>query len=117
MGRTPAPPRVRASITRVECGRRKTAQEKIGTFLVILARRAAALSHVAPGDGLSFELPLTREAISDYLGLTIETVSRQITGLRKAGVIELQDARHIRVPDYLALLDVAGEDSDGGMID
>jgi CRP/FNR family transcriptional regulator len=60
---------------------------------------------------------LTREAIADYLGLTIETVSRQITGLRKAGVIELADARSIRVPDYLALLDVSGEDADGGMID
>ncbi|HSF95250.1 MAG TPA: Crp/Fnr family transcriptional regulator [Thermohalobaculum sp.] len=96
---------------------RKTAQEKIGTFLVILARRAAALSFQEPGDGLVFDLPLTREAIADYLGLTIETVSRQITGLRKAGVIELVDARRIAVPNYLALLDVAGEDADGGLID
>jgi len=96
---------------------RKTAQEKIATFLTILARRAAALENKLPGDGLSFELPLTREAIADYLGLTIETVSRQITGLRKAGVIELADARSIRVPNYLTLLDVAGEDADGGMID
>jgi CRP/FNR family transcriptional regulator len=96
---------------------RKTAQEKMGTFLVILARRAAALKNSEPDDGLSFELPLTREAIADYLGLTIETVSRQITGLRKAGVIDLADTRTIRVPDYMALLDVAGEDADGGMID
>lgn len=96
---------------------RKTAQEKIATFLTILARRAAALENRAPTDGLSFELPLTREAIADYLGLTIETVSRQITGLRKAGVIALADARRIQVPDYLKLLEVAGEDADGGMID
>ncbi len=96
---------------------RKTAKEKIATFLAILARRAAALENKAPGDGLSFELPLTREAIADYLGLTIETVSRQITVLRKAGVIVLADARSIRVPNYLALLDAAGEDADGGMID
>jgi len=96
---------------------RKTAQEKIATFLSILARRAAALENKRLDTVLQFELPLTREAIADYLGLTIETVSRQITGLRKAGVIELAEARSIRVPDYLALLDVAGEDADGGMID
>jgi CRP/FNR family transcriptional regulator len=95
---------------------RKTANEKIATFLSILAHRAAALENKPPADGLVFELPLTREAIADYLGLTIETVSRQITTLRKAGVIELADARHLRVPDYAALLAVAGEDADGGMI-
>jgi CRP/FNR family transcriptional regulator len=49
--------------------------------------------------------------------MTLETVSRQMSGLRKSGVIDLLDGRHISVPDYLALLDVAGEDSDGGMID
>jgi CRP/FNR family transcriptional regulator len=96
---------------------RKTANEKISTFLTILARRAAALNNEIPGDGLTFDLPLTREAIADYLGLTIETVSRQITALRKAGVIELVDARNIHVPDYAMLLSAAGEDADGGMID
>jgi CRP/FNR family transcriptional regulator len=96
---------------------RKTAREKIATFLTILARRSAALDNKAPGDGLGFELPLTREAIADYLGLTIETVSRQITGLRKSGVIELTDARNIQVPNYTELLNASGEDADGGMID
>ena len=96
---------------------RKTAREKIATFLTILARRAAALENRAPGDGLSFDLPLSREALGEYLGLTIETVSRQITALRKARVIELTEARRIRVPDYAALLEAAGEDADGGWID
>jgi len=96
---------------------RKTAQEKIATFLSILARRSAQLSGAPSVSGLTFELPLTREAISDYLGLTIETVSRQITALRKAGVIDLIDSRHVRVPDFTRLLDAAGEDADGGMID
>ena len=96
---------------------RKTAQEKIATFLTILARRSAAQMEVEAEDGLQFELPLTREAIADYLGLTIETVSRQITALRKAGVIELVDSRQLRVPDFAALLDAAGEDADGGLID
>ena len=69
-----------------------------------------------PSDGLGFELPLTREAIADYLGTTIETVSRQISSLWKAGVIDLTDARSVRVPNYLALLDAAGEDGGGGTI-
>lgn len=93
---------------------RKTAQEKIATFLVILARRGQAAENDRAG--LKLALPITREAIGDYLGVTIETVSRQMTALRKAGVIELEDARHIRVPEFGALLDAAGEDGDGGLI-
>ncbi|MEM1384369.1 MAG: Crp/Fnr family transcriptional regulator [Pseudomonadota bacterium] len=95
---------------------RKTAREKIATFMVILARRTASSRKMRPGDGLRFQLPLTREAIADYLGLTIETVSRQITVLRKDGLLVFEDARHCVVPDYVALLDAAGEDSDGGVI-
>ena len=95
---------------------RKTAREKIASFLVILARRAAALTGAAAENGLKLQLPLTREQMADYLGLTIETVSRQITALRKAGVIQLDDARHVTVLDYASLLDLASEDSDGGMI-
>ncbi len=94
---------------------RKTAQEKIATFLTILARRAQA-AHPGEGPGMRILLPITREAIGDYLGLTIETVSRQLTGLKKSGVIVLEDARHIFIPDLVALLDAAGEDSDGGLI-
>lgn len=95
---------------------RKTAREKIATFLTILVRRSAALEERRPQNGLSIALPITREAIGDYLGLTIETVSRQLTALRKDGVIALEDVRSIRVPDFAALLDAAGEDADGGMI-
>jgi len=95
---------------------RKTAQERIATFLTILARRSAQIDRTTLGDGLRVTLPLTREAIADYLGLTIETVSRQVSALRKAGVIELHDARSLTVKDYAALLDAAGEDADGGLI-
>jgi CRP/FNR family transcriptional regulator len=96
---------------------RKTAQEKVATFLSVLARRAAALENQAPVDGLTFDLPLTREAIAEYLGTTIETISRQITVLRKCGVIDLLDARRVRVANYSGLLDVASDDGDGGIID
>ncbi len=94
---------------------RKTAREKIASLLAILARRETILNPKA-GETLSmrFDLPITREAMADYLGLTIETVSRQITALRKSGVISLEGKRHVIVPDYARLLDEAGDDSDGG---
>ncbi|NNU78951.1 Crp/Fnr family transcriptional regulator [Halovulum dunhuangense] len=95
---------------------RKTAREKIASLLVILARREISLRPgVVPGR-LSFDLMITREAMADYLGLTIETVSRQITALRKDGVIELGTKRQITVPDFSRLMDEAGDDSDGDHI-
>ena len=48
---------------------------------------------------MTFDLPLTRADIADFLGLTIETVSRQLTKLRKDGVIHIENNRHITVPD------------------
>ncbi len=95
---------------------RKTAREKIASVLVIFARRDAHLQDSKLGNGLRFEVPLTREAMADYLGLTIETVSRQFSALKKSGVIVMEDARHITVPDYVRLLDEASDDSDGGFI-
>ena len=95
---------------------RKTAREKIASLLAIMARRDAILKHQDIADGLRFTLPLTREAMADYLGLTIETVSRQISGLKKAGIVVLEESRHICVPDFGALLDEAGDDSVGGYL-
>jgi CRP/FNR family transcriptional regulator len=94
---------------------RKTAREKIASLLAIIARRDATLN-LRPAQGaLAFDLPLTREAMSDYLGLTLETVSRQISALKRDGVIVLEGKRHITVPDFDRLLEEAGDDSDGGM--
>ena len=55
--------------------------------------------HVDAGVPIRFELPLKRADIADFLGLTIETVSRQITRLRKAGVIVVENNRTVTVPD------------------
>ncbi len=93
---------------------RKTAREKIASLLAILARRQAALGAQQSRDIL-FELPLTREAMADYLGLTLETVSRQISALRQDRVIVLEGKRHVRVADFDRLLEEAGDDSDGGV--
>lgn len=95
---------------------RKTAREKIASFFAIAARRMAAVQALSLDDEIKVELPLTREDMADYLGLTIETVSRQIGALKKAGLIEMTDARHISIPDYDLLLEAAGDDADGGMI-
>ncbi|SNS36322.1 transcriptional regulator FnrL [Antarctobacter heliothermus] len=96
---------------------RKTAREKIASLLSIIARRDATLNMRGPGTGsVVFNLPLTREAMADYLGLTLETVSRQISALRKDGVIELEGKRHVTVPDMARLMEEAGDDADGGML-
>lgn len=95
---------------------RKTAREKIASLLSIVARRDASIRHRKLRGHLTFDLPLTREAMADYLGLTLETVSRQISALKRDGVIELEGKRHVTVPDMDRLLIEAGEDSDGGLI-
>ncbi len=94
---------------------RKTAREKIASLLAIIARREAALHKRAPTNGATFEVPLTREAMADYLGLTLETVSRQISALKRAEIIKLEGKRLITVPDFDALMDETGDDADGGL--
>lgn len=95
---------------------RKTAREKIASLLLIIARRDSALQGGTGLGPVSFDLPLTREAMADYLGLTLETVSRQISALRKAGVISLEGKRHVTIPDIAALMEEAADDADGGFL-
>src|SRR6056297_3710506 len=96
---------------------RKTAREKIASLLAIIARRDTTLNMRNGTSGqIVFDLPLTREAMADYLGLTLETVSRQISALKRDGVIELEGKRHVTVPDMARLMDEAGDDADGGML-
>jgi CRP/FNR family transcriptional regulator, anaerobic regulatory protein len=93
---------------------RKTAREKIASFIAIIARREATLLKRNPGGRMRIELPLTREAMADYLGLTLETVSRQISALKREGVIELEGKRTIVLPDFGRLVEESGDDADGG---
>ena len=82
---------------------RKTARERVATFLAQVLRRAATGERP-----LRAELPLTREAMASYLGLTIETVSRQIGALRRDGLIALEGTRTLLCDDLDALLAEAG---------
>jgi CRP/FNR family transcriptional regulator len=94
---------------------RKTAREKIASLLAIIARRDVSLKARARGP-IAFDLPLTREEMADYLGLTLETVSRQVSALKREGVIALEGNRHVTVTDFDRLLEVAGDDADGGYL-
>ena len=94
---------------------RKTAREKIASLIAIIARREASLHMSTTPDGSKFDLPLTREAMSDYLGLTLETVSRQISALKRDGIIIMTGNRGVEIPDFAALVAETGDDEDGGM--
>ncbi|MAS42516.1 MAG: transcriptional regulator [Rhodobacteraceae bacterium] len=89
---------------------RKSAQEKMCSFFALAARRALRPEKRDPIDGMLVVLPMSREDMADFLGLTIETVSRQISALKKSGVIELIDARHLLIPSWSDLLDAGGGD-------
>ena len=54
--------------------------------------------------------------MADYLGLTLETVSRQMSALRRDGIIVTRGKRGVTIPDFSALQEVAGDDSDGDML-
>jgi CRP/FNR family transcriptional regulator len=81
---------------------RKTAAEKVATLLFMFARR---LAPAEPGraQGIAFDLPLSRTDMADYLGLRIETVSRNMWELEAEGVVEIAGGRGIRVPDLRVL--------------
>jgi CRP/FNR family transcriptional regulator len=83
---------------------RKTAQEKVASLLLMLAHHAAADGQGKAACGsVGFDLPLSRTEMAEYLGLTIETVSRQMSNLKAHGVISIQSARQVHVPDLATL--------------
>ncbi len=94
---------------------RKTAREKTASLLAIIARRSAEPAMPMSTNRAAFYLPLTRATMADYLGLTLETVSRQISALRQDGIIVLQGLRHVVVPDLDRLLAEAGADTEIGL--
>jgi CRP/FNR family transcriptional regulator, anaerobic regulatory protein len=75
---------------------RRSAEEKVATFLIGWRDRLVRLS----GATKTLPLPMSRQDIADYLGLTIETVSRTFTKFERDGVIEI-------LPGSICLLDPA----------
>lgn len=92
---------------------RKSAREKIATFLDLLARRAALNGTAGQ---VFLELPMTRDQIANFLGLTLETVSRQMNALKKEGVISFSGRKQLSIVDLNALRQATGDDADGGVI-
>jgi CRP/FNR family transcriptional regulator len=82
---------------------RRTAAEKVASFLLLIARNIDPTAG-AERSSAAFDLPLTRADIADFLGLTIETVSRQLTKLRADRIIRIENNRRVIV-DSLARLE------------
>ncbi len=82
---------------------RKTAKEKIASFLLSLSTRAEQRGQ--PGNPIS--LPMSRTDIGDYLGLTTETVSRSFTLLKTSGLIALQPGGKVALSDLEGLREIA----------
>lgn len=83
---------------------RRTAREKVAIFLLDMSERLRT-----DREGV-FELPLSRQQIADILGLTIETVSRQLSEMKRLGMIVLAGRRGVRIMDADRLKAIAGDD-------
>lgn len=71
---------------------RKTARERVASFLIGMMRRPHAV-----GEERLLSLPMTRQEIADYLGITMETVSRTLSAFRSEGLIDLNSATELKI--------------------
>jgi CRP/FNR family nitrogen fixation transcriptional regulator len=78
---------------------RKSACERLAWFLMDMSERIPAPDRI--------DLPVSRQDIADFLGLTIETVSRTMTQLQEDEVIALSGCRQVLMRDHRALQDLA----------
>lgn|SRR5690606_11733385 len=76
---------------------RMTATAKVGAFLLDLEERMAGC------EGKTLVLPMSRYDIADYLGISVETVSRTLTDFRRRGLIAFRGARRLTIVDRIGL--------------
>ena len=74
---------------------RRGAVERVAAFLLAFSRR----NEENRQGRCCFDLPITRTDIGDFLGLSMETVSRAFTELKRLGLIELPRANHVKIVD------------------
>lgn len=86
---------------------RKTAREKLCSFLLTMREKSAHLDGKHENE---VDIPMSRSDIADFLGLTVETISRQFTNLHKLGLIELDSAHKVLLKNPEALSDMAEGD-------
>ena len=84
----------------------RTATERLAGFLLSLSRRNARRGE----DAREIVLPMTRADIADFLGLTIETVSRTFTKFRVEGLIDLEQCVLVTIKDASALSELINGD-------
>jgi CRP/FNR family transcriptional regulator len=90
---------------------RKSAAERVASFLLWVARKTAA-------DGRAprhIDLAMSRTDVADYLGLTTETVSREMTKLRQAGIIGLPTPQRVEFLRPQTLQQIAEEGEVAGL--
>jgi CRP/FNR family transcriptional regulator len=87
---------------------RKSAEEKIASFLLEMSERLGGNGCETSGPQNSFELPFGRQQIADILGLTIETTSRQLNRMRADGLLDLPSRREVQINDRDAMVELAG---------
>ncbi|MCP9337879.1 MULTISPECIES: fumarate/nitrate reduction transcriptional regulator Fnr [Stutzerimonas] len=86
---------------------KKTADERIATFLINLSARFSARGFSAN----QFRLPMSRNEIGNYLGLAVETVSRVFTRCQASGLLEAE-GKEVRILDSIRLCALAGGNMD-----
>lgn len=91
---------------------RKSAVERVASFLMHLVPDRGGLGCVGPRDEAAdcydIQLHMTRQEIADYLGLTIETVSRVVSDLKRRGVIRVDKADKIHLNKVCTLCQMTG---------
>lgn len=88
---------------------RKSATERLATFFLEVGKHQTGASRQCRNEALlEFELLMARSVIADYLGLTVETVSRRVQQFARDGVISIKDHNHITIRDFPALQRLSG---------
>ncbi|HUG63008.1 MAG TPA: helix-turn-helix domain-containing protein [Methylomirabilota bacterium] len=90
---------------------RKSAQERVTSFLMRFVPNRGVGGCLGPqpgGDDRVVVLRMTRQEIADYLGLTIETVSRVLSDLKRRGFISIEKNDRIRLPDICRVCRLTG---------
>lgn len=84
---------------------RQSARERVASFLCQVARRTLGLE----ARGTSLWLPMPQADIADYLGLSVETVSRVLTWFKQTGAIRSRSRDIVEILDFTSLERIAGE--------
>jgi len=100
---------IEASLDLVFTLGRRNATERMAAFLLHLRDAQREAAEIPKGTQAVWQIPMTRTDIADYLGLTIETVSRVLSRLKSRGILRLPTLHSFEIANEAALVDAAGE--------